>query len=257
MTSNQIAYNQHLETKRSNLAREAETHRSNVVNEIETQRANRAREGENYRHNTVTEGISLGTLLEGVRSNKARESENVRKNNMDYAINYARNQETERHNRQSESLESQKNSITREGNYLKELGALGPILLGSYTADDYNRAKESFNSTVGDALDNVKDKVTSAAGDVWDTMTSAWGNSTFGKATLQVLTGVTGIETEGKSVYEIAQDLGSPKRLFTDVLPQAAAVGKDVLNSVVDLGSAIKQQRDKYRPINLMKSIYE
>lgn len=44
MTTNQVAYQNYLETQRSNMAREAETNRSNLVKEDETARSNRANE---------------------------------------------------------------------------------------------------------------------------------------------------------------------------------------------------------------------
>nr|QUS52693.1 ORF1 [Mute swan feces associated picobirnavirus B] len=57
MTGNQIRYAEHLETKRSNLAREYETYRSNLARETETHRSNVAYETETNRHNLATEDI--------------------------------------------------------------------------------------------------------------------------------------------------------------------------------------------------------
>ena len=62
MTQNQIAYQNYVETKRANQARENETHRSNVVNETENERFHRA------------------SIAETNRANVARESETNRSN---------------------------------------------------------------------------------------------------------------------------------------------------------------------------------
>jgi hypothetical protein len=87
LTTNQIVYQQLLETQRSNKAREDETIRSNVAKEtenlrsnlakeLETERSNREREKETNRHNVSSEsieGIKAGsqlasTVLNGVNT---------------------------------------------------------------------------------------------------------------------------------------------------------------------------------------------
>nr|AVX53444.1 putative ORF1 [Marmot picobirnavirus] len=80
MTQNQIAYQNYLETARSNRAREQEQHRAALVGEslrnrelVEIQRANRARESETYRSDVAREA-------ETARSNLAREFETHRAN---------------------------------------------------------------------------------------------------------------------------------------------------------------------------------
>lgn len=84
MTSNQIAWQNAMESRRSNLAREAETNRSNVARETETNRHNLADEGETHRHNVVgeqetalhnrnTEGLTMGQLVEANRHNTVTE----------------------------------------------------------------------------------------------------------------------------------------------------------------------------------------
>lgn len=74
MTKNQIAYNELLEAKRSNIARETETARSNRANETETHRANVTRETETARHNQQSESLGFAQLEETKRSNRANES---------------------------------------------------------------------------------------------------------------------------------------------------------------------------------------
>lgn len=103
MTSNQIAYWNLQETKRSNAARETETARSN-----------RAREGETSRHNVVQEGIDRSRV--GVERGKLAE--------------------TQLHNRKTESqsdylLPSQKWSNVSEigGNIIKGITSVIPFLM--------------------------------------------------------------------------------------------------------------------------------
>lgn len=62
VTTNQIAYQNYLETRRANQAREQETARSNLAKEYETKRSNIAQEN-----------ISYGELSEKVRHNTASE----------------------------------------------------------------------------------------------------------------------------------------------------------------------------------------
>lgn len=115
MTRNQIAYQQNLETQRSNLANESlrykelqETGRHNVVTEAESERSNRARENETNRHNVqsemlgmtqaleaqrhniASEGISLSQVAETRRSNQAREYETYRSNVANEQLNLAK-----------------------------------------------------------------------------------------------------------------------------------------------------------------------
>nr|AVX53710.1 putative ORF1 [Marmot picobirnavirus] len=73
MTQNQIMYQNYLETRRSNQARETETNRSNLARELETNRSNVAVEGETHRHNLATEGLGMVTLQETARHNVAGE----------------------------------------------------------------------------------------------------------------------------------------------------------------------------------------
>lgn len=79
MTSNQIAYNQHLESKRHNVATEYEARRHNVVGERETQR-----------HNLTDEDLRKRSLLEDIRHNTVSESNDVYRTKMSYlASKYA------------------------------------------------------------------------------------------------------------------------------------------------------------------------
>lgn len=93
MTKNQIEYQKHLETKRSNLANEAltswrdrttaslksqelsEVARHNLAYETETSRHNRSTESETNRHNLVVEGQSLVSLGLQARDVATREKQ--------------------------------------------------------------------------------------------------------------------------------------------------------------------------------------
>lgn len=55
MTSNQIAYQNLLESRRAAIAKQEEINRSNRVNEAETRRSNIEREKETERHNIMSE----------------------------------------------------------------------------------------------------------------------------------------------------------------------------------------------------------
>lgn len=117
MTANQIAYQNMLETRRSNLAKEAETNRSNVAREKETYRSNVAKEVETNRHNIDNERLGWANLDESTRSHKVQEqlgwanlSETARYHNQLDAVNWAgvintseKNIETNRHNTQMET----------------------------------------------------------------------------------------------------------------------------------------------------------
>ncbi len=65
MTANQIAWQNMLENKRSNLSKEGETQRHNVATEVET-----------GRHNKSTESLGFGNLSELGRHNRQMESVN-------------------------------------------------------------------------------------------------------------------------------------------------------------------------------------
>lgn len=94
MTQNQIRFAEHLETKRSNLAKEQQAR-----NELaETWRHNFADEwirsstlGESIRHNQTTEDIQMRSVAENERHSRAQEEETRR-------ANMANEAETKRHN---------------------------------------------------------------------------------------------------------------------------------------------------------------
>lgn len=92
------------ETKRSNLAKETETHRSNTAVERETSRSNQAREFETNRSNVAKETTELLKHQENVRHNSAVETEAHRSNLASELLTEQRNQETERSNRAGEAL---------------------------------------------------------------------------------------------------------------------------------------------------------
>lgn len=107
MTSNQIAYAQAKEQKRSNQAREGEAARHNLVQEKldrstikETRRSNKAREHENVRSNKARE-------RENKRSNKAKERETHRSNLANESLQFQRNVETHRTNVVNEGIRQQ------------------------------------------------------------------------------------------------------------------------------------------------------
>nr|AVX53454.1 putative ORF1 [Marmot picobirnavirus] len=85
MTRNQIAFQEHLEGKRHNVATENETYRNNVATLSETNRHNLVWEAETQRHNTQTEKAAFEANAinaahfqrmdqEGHRSNLANEA---------------------------------------------------------------------------------------------------------------------------------------------------------------------------------------
>lgn len=91
MTHNQIAWQNLLETMRSNLAREKEDFRSHQASETENRRHNFAWEGETRRHNVQNEQNSLLQLDELRRHNMRNES-----------LSHFMQREVERHNRRVE-----------------------------------------------------------------------------------------------------------------------------------------------------------
>lgn len=142
MTNNQIQYANLLETKRSNLAREAETKRHNIADETETHRANVVREDvayktldETVRHNQAGETIAMDTLAETKRHNIATEEHNrnvlaetSRHNKAQESIGYqqislgyAQLAEQSRANKASEALRHETNMITNASNVFRNL----------------------------------------------------------------------------------------------------------------------------------------
>lgn len=122
MTSNQIAYQNFLETKRNNISQLAEENRHNMAAEklgvdtlSETRRHNvrgenidLSRLGEARRHNMQTEGIDLNKLSESIRHNKATEYISHRQTDIQaqQAVTQSRAQlEQARHNIQQEKLQ--------------------------------------------------------------------------------------------------------------------------------------------------------
>lgn len=204
MTHNQIEYQKHLETARSNKAKEAETYRSNRAQEVETNRSNLAREGEMSRHNLASERNDLLALAESHRSNIARETETHRSN-------VEKEKETIRNNNLNYQVNSRRNEITREGNYLKEAGLLGPLALGYITEEDFNRASDSFSS----AWDKVK-KFFSGG----DSDESGGGSSSEKRDYSYPTTSVTGTIYKPSDGLPYLLDVLNPGRLITDVIPQ-------------------------------------
>lgn len=96
MTANQVAYANYVESKRSNMAREAETSRHNY----QTEKQARSELAETKRHNVKVENHNANALLE-----------TKRKNSLDYQINSAKNRETFRHNLAQESETERTNRV--------------------------------------------------------------------------------------------------------------------------------------------------
>lgn len=109
MTKNQIEYQKHLETVRSNKARETETARSNKRNEDISSFVARSNDYWRGREYDTTTRYQLGSLAETQRSNLAREQEtnraNLAKEAENYRSNLARETETARHNLASEQAD--------------------------------------------------------------------------------------------------------------------------------------------------------
>lgn len=74
MTSNQIAYQSHLENVRHNQTTETETNRHNIAFEQETKRHNVVTETETNRHNVATENWQQSSLAESIRHNRQMEN---------------------------------------------------------------------------------------------------------------------------------------------------------------------------------------
>lgn len=218
MTHNQIEYQKHLETARSNRTKEAETYRSNRAQEVETNRSNLAREGEMTRHNLASEHNDLLQLAESHRSNVARETETHRSN-------VEKEKETIRNNNLNYQVNSRRNEITREGNYLKEAGLLGPLALGYINEDDFDRASDSFSS----AWDKFKSWF---SGDDSD----GGGGSTYSPRDYSYpTTAVTGTTSKPSDGLPYLLDVLNPGRLITDVIPQLdqslASLGGNIVST--------------------------
>lgn len=134
MTANQIAYQNMLEARRTNRAKEIETQRSNLAKEAENLRSNKAKENENFRHNINTEevalrqlGLSAQQIAEVIRHNKATEglsasqvgvmaqqlSETIRSNLSNEAIRWATQEEAARH-QQAQDAEANRHNMAVE-----------------------------------------------------------------------------------------------------------------------------------------------
>jgi hypothetical protein len=129
MTANQIAWQNMLESRRSNRAREAETNRANLATEGETKRANLAKEGETNRHNLATEGIAILGHQETVRSNKVKEKETNRHNLATEKVAAGTLTENVRHNKATEGIAAGTLTETVRHNKANEQVAAGTLRL--------------------------------------------------------------------------------------------------------------------------------
>lgn len=128
MTANQIRYQEHLETKRANLAREAETKRDNEARLNETIRYNTIFTGETAAHNRAMEQLQAQANAlndahynrmdsETVRANQAKEAEQHRSN----VVNERVAKENATTNR-SNSIATRQNANTNEAIAEKQWG---------------------------------------------------------------------------------------------------------------------------------------
>lgn len=104
MTQNQIAYQNLLETIRSNRERETETARSNRANESQTQ----FRDAETQRANKASEQQKISELAEATRSHKANEGITSAYNQARIATDRSQLAESIRHNKEVERQTDQK-----------------------------------------------------------------------------------------------------------------------------------------------------
>lgn len=104
MTQNQIAYQNLLETTRSNKAREYETNRANVTKEQETNRSNLANEKIQTDRNVETNRANVARETEEHRKNTTQEAETKRANLSNENVKYQQLLETHRSNLANESI---------------------------------------------------------------------------------------------------------------------------------------------------------
>lgn len=110
MTTTQIRFQEHLETKRHNLATEQETNRDNVARLEEQRRYNTLFTGEQQRHNQATEANQAAANIINA-GHYARQDEETHRSNLaneaikrsQVGLGYAQLDETSRHNREAET----------------------------------------------------------------------------------------------------------------------------------------------------------
>lgn len=116
MTRNEIAYQQFVENRRSNMANERETNRSNVAREAETYRSNTAKEFETNRHNLATEDLGYKNYEETKRHNFSMEDLGFAQ----LGLGYSQLGETRQHNRTTETLSQLSNIEQQRANRERE-----------------------------------------------------------------------------------------------------------------------------------------
>lgn len=203
MTMMGLQYLAHVETKRSNLAREGETFRHNVV----TEDLGFQSLGETVRSNLARENIQQGNLDELVRSNYVREAqnefaitENARANRMRESIQWSGLFEEKRANKARESISLSTLAETSRHNRVEEAVKKGSL---AQLIDYQTRSLEKdYYKT---ALDNLS-KTNPVAG------------STSAQMKLNELYGVTGGQaaalTASTGVYTMLSDLTTPLLKF-------------------------------------------
>lgn len=160
MTSNQIAYAQHREGVRHNLATETETYRSNVAKEAETNRHNVATEKEASRHNIVTEN-------ETSRHNVAQEQ-----------LGWSQLQETNRHNLAAESIGMESNAINRLKNQISQSYLeMDKKYYDIRNAQIQSQTQKLDTETSYMGQENARDWIDTVVGNAsnaWKAVTSTW-----------------------------------------------------------------------------------
>lgn len=166
MTTNQIAYAQHLENQRSNMANEAERQRNNRAIEQEAYRSNRAREQISRESNAINQLHYSTSDRETARHNRATEELEgnriaIQGRNVD--LGYAQLSEQQRSNRANEAINAI-NANTRKGELSVKQGELTYHALQTEsniaTANEqqktykFNRRKDTVNTAIN-ALGSV------------------------------------------------------------------------------------------------------
>lgn len=153
MTKNQIAYQQQIETKRSNLANEVERKRNNQAIEAlrgqelaEAIRANQAREAENYRSNTTREA-------ETARANRASEAlgwgkldEESRWHDIQQEVSYAQMDSNERIQYSLEEGRNARHTVDADINRAKNYNSIGSGIYAALTDPNLKSGTSAFGN---------------------------------------------------------------------------------------------------------------
>lgn len=134
MTQNQIRYQESIESRRANQAREAETARANLAKEAEDRRSNQAREYETHRANLAAEDNRNRSLLETTAHNRATED-----------VGYRTYRENVRSNLANEILRGRETDVRQDANIVSYLTGMERGQAARYTADTNAASAERRN----------------------------------------------------------------------------------------------------------------